>query len=1543
MSFQSRARALTVLVGLGVVGLIGAGLATMLLLLGTAGSAGANPTCTDTYTGSGSWTTAANWSTGLPGPTTYACIAASAGTVTYSSTSATTIETLVSIGSGSTLSVTNGALVFQDTVATPAMNAVTVAGGDLYVEDAASITTLSVTSGSLDGIGAITAGSLSWTGGSIGNENGGTEIGSITTTGTATIDLSTLSGTSLLNYYSLVFDGPTAIEAPATDPGFQQSYSSLVFADTSSAPTIAEGEDISNYYAAHDEVEPGVTLDVTGSTGATTTFTPTFSNYGTVDIPAAATLSLSGGGTSTGTFSLTGNGVLAVNDVTFDGAGTAVTGSSGTLAVNGSSIVSNISVGTITENGTGTSYFYGTVSATTIDTGASSGASPQEGLVFDGPTITASTLDVYGASVSGTGPISAATFNWDGGSIGSNNASADPGNLTVTGTATIDLSTASGTSIAQYFAITFEGPTAIDAPVTDPGFQMSGSSIAFADTSSAPTIAEGVNISVYYPANMLVAPGVTLDVTGSGGTTALQPAFLNDGTVDVPAGASLDLNGGGTSTGTFSLTGNGILGANDVDFDGSGTAVTGSSGTLQVNGSSISPNVSVGTITEYGSSASYFYGTINATTISTGSNTGAAPQASIGFFGPTVTTQTLDIYGGNISGVADISAVTFNWDGGAIGSLNGGVELGTLTTTGTATIDLSTASGTSVAQDFNLVLEGPTSVEAPATDPGFQLSQASMTFGDTTSSPTIAEGVTITYYYPGQVYVLPGVTLDVTGSSGATTTIEPSFYNNGAVGVPAGGVLSLAGGGTSGGTFALSGNGILAVNGVSFTNSGTAVSGSSGTFDVNGSSISSNVSVGTISDNGTSPSYFYGTVNATTISTGASSGASPQASIGFFGPTVTTQTLDVYGGNISGVADISAVTFNWDGGDLGSLNGGIQIGTLTVTGTATIDLSTASNTWYAADFNLNLNGPTTIEAPATDPGFELTQASLTFGDTTSSPTIPEGEAISSYYPGTVIVSPGVTLDLSGSSGAQTTISADFDNNGTVGVPAGSTLYLYGGGTSAGTFSLTGNGILAVNGVTFTGSRAGVTGSSGSFEVNSSSIVSNVSVGTITESGSGTSYFYGTVNATTISTGASSGATPQANLVFDGPTVTTQTLDVYGGSISGTAGISVVTFNWDGGNIGSNNGSGGYGSLTTTGTATIDLSTASSTFYAAYFNLALDGPTTITAPPTDPGFQLSQASLTFGDTSSPPTIPEGESISAYYPSTMVVAPGVTLDMSGSSGATTTIGPAFDNNGTVSVPAGATLLVSNGGTSSGTFSLVGNGILAVNQVTFVGSGSGVTGSSGTFEVNNSSIVSNVSVGTITDNGSSQTDFYGTVSATTIETGASSGASPQENLVFDGPTATAQTLGIYGASVSGTAAISAVTFNWSAGNIGTYNPSGTTGSLTTTGTATIDLSTASSTSAAQYFTLNFDGPTAIEAPATDPGFQLSASAIVFGDTTSVPTIASGVVISAYYSPARVEIASGVTLDSPSSGTVTIGPELVNHGTLLLAAGATLNVTQD
>ncbi len=1362
---HSRARTITALFGLGIASVIGGGLITLLLLFGSPLRAGAAPSCTDTYNGAsgGSWNTATNWSTGLvPGPTSFACLPASDGTITYSSSS-TTIETLLSVGSATTLSVTSGNLTFQDTEDAASINALTVAGGNIYVNDAATITTLAVTSGSLNGSGAIAAGSVSWTGGNIGTSNP-TFGGTLSVSGQTTLDLSTTSSTSVLANETLVANGPTAVEAAAGAPGFQiASNASLIFGDTTSTvaqqPTIAEGETIYNGGgSAHVEVESGVTLNMSGTSGSTTSVEVSFDNHGTVNIPASGTLSLTNGGTSTGPYNING-GILAVNGVVFEGPGTEVNGQSGpsgtaTFEVNASYIESGVSVNDITSNGNGgTTYFYDAVASATVQTGASSSGSNQENLVFYGP-VTTTALDVYGASLSGTAPISTTTFTWDAGYIGNNTPSPDTQAITVSGQATIDLSTQSTNYSLQYTVLQLNGPSAIEAPVTDPGFQVGNdATLAFGDTTSTvaqqPTIAEGETIyNGGGNSRVEVESGVTLNMSGtSGSTTSVEVSFDNLGTVNIPASGTLSLTNGGTSTGPYNING-GILAVNGVVFEGPGTEVNGQSGpsgtaTFEVNASYIESGVSVNDITSNGNGGTtYFYDAVASATVQTGASSSGSNQENLVFYGP-VTTTALDVYGASLSGTAPISTTTFTWDAGYIGNNTPSPDTQAITVSGQATIDLSTQSTNYSLQYTVLQLNGPSAIEAPVTDPGFQVgNDATLAFGDTTSTvaqqPTIAEGETI--YNGGgnsRVEVESGVTLNMSGTSGSTTSVEVSFDNLGTVNIPASGTLSLTNGGTSTGPYNING-GILAVNGVVFEGPGTEVNGQSGpsgtaTFEVNASYIESGVSVNDITSNGNGgTTYFYDAVASATVQTGASSSGSNQENLVFYGP-VTTTALDVYGASLSGTAPISTTTFTWDAGYIGNNTPSPDTQAITVSGQATIDLSTQSTNYSLQYTVLQLNGPSAIEAPVTDPGFQVgNDATLAFGDTTSTvaqqPTIAEGETI--YNGGgnsRVEVESGVTLNMSGTSGSTTSVEVSFDNHGTVNIPASGTLSLTNGGTSTGPYNING-GILAVNGVVFEGPGTEVNGQSGpsgtaTFEVNASYIESGVSVNDITSNGNGgTTYFYDAVASATVQTGTTSGN--QENLVFYGP-VTTTALDVYGASLSGTAPISTTTFTWDAGYVGSQNSSNEVGTITVSGQTTISLSTQTTTYYIAYMSLVAKGPTAITTTPNSPGFELAyNSSIIFADNTSgasnEPTIASGVTISnGGGGAHLELASGVTMD-SPSSGTTNIECALVNHGGTLMVPAGATLNAS----SSGYTQLGGKTSLSAGSTLQVGTSNGMT---------------------------------------------------------------------------------------------------------------------------------------------------------------------------------------------------------------------------
>lgn len=1332
---RSTSRLVPAFIGLGAL----FALAVVGLVLALGGThASASSLCTDTYDGpsGGSWTTAANWSTGaVPGPADFACIPSSDGTITYSdSGTTTTIESLYSVGSGTSLDIAAGALVFQDSNVASQVNALTINGGALVSYGPLTMAGLTMSSGSLSGNGQMTATSLAWTGGNFGTSGGG---GSVTVSGTATVQLSTASGTSVISQMSLVLDGATSLEAAATDSGFSiGSGGSLVFADTTTTPAnepqIAEGYSIGGGGSvAEVQVQPGVTLNVTGSSDATTTISVPLADDGAVTVPSGETLAVVGGGTSSGDFELTGATLNLVRQTVLSSG--AITGSgTTTLAVDSDSIFAPVSVSDITEDGTNSTYFYGTVTATTIQTGLSSGGN-QEYLDFDGPTTTTTNLDVYGGGVSGTGALSTSTFTWTAGYLGNQQSG---GSITVSGQATIDLSTQASTYSLANLALVLDGPATLEAPSTDPGFEIgSNGSIQLADTTtkaaSEPQIAEGLTIySGGSDAHLEVQAGVTLNMSGSdGNTTEIEVPFDNNGTVNVPGTGTLYLENGGTSPGQFNLDA-GVLEVRGVNFDGTGTQVDGTDGgpsgssVFGVDNSSISGGVSVYQVQGDASNSTYFYSTVSAAVVETGPSTASSPESALVFDGPTVSTTALDLYGGGIGGSAAISTSTLTWNAGTFGATQGG---GSVTVSGQATLDLSTQSSVPQLSYTALYLDGPAKIEAPATDPGFEVGDdGALVFADTTtvaaSEPQIAEGVTL-YNGGGSAHVdvEPGVTLNLSGSDGNNTTVEVNFDNSGTVDVPGTGTLVLTDGGVSPGLFNLDG-GILSATNVDFDGTGTQIVGTDGAPSgasellVDQSSISGNVDVATISAAAGGTTYFYGTVTAGLIETGLASNGAAQQYLDFYGPSTTATTLTLNGDGVLSSAGLDTTTLNWNAGDLGSASAG---GTITVSGTATIDLSTAEGADYLSDEQLFLDGPASIEAPVSDPGFALyNDAALVFADTTTTaadePQVAEGETIGGSS-SNVEVAPGVTFNLSGTSDAPVTIEVPFDNSGTVEIPTGAVLSLTDGGSSTGAFVFNG-ATLEASGATFDGTGTQLSGTGSSvLDTNNDSISSNLSVGTLGEDGATPSYFYGSVTASSLVTGASAGTSPQGEYYFAGPATTIATIDLYGGSLSGSGPIAATSLTWTGGSFGTE---GGGGTVTVSGSATLTLSWTATYSEVDDMALLLDGPTAVTTTTSSPGFQIGyQGSLVFGDASSEPTIASGVTIYTGGGSAILeIGPGVTLDAQG----TVNVDPPIENRGgTLLLPAGAALKAENNYTQyGGVTDLSADSTLESNVVTLLG---------------------------------------------------------------------------------------------------------------------------------------------------------------------------------------------------------------------------------
>ena len=157
-------------------------------------SSGASVNWTDS---TGFWDVAGNWSSNpqLPGATDDVIInVAGLPTVTYR----TGTNTISSLGiTNATFDVTGGVLTVSNSFSNN--SATNIISGSLRLNGAPTMASLNQTGGTLSGAGTVTAGTLTWSDGTMGeNGQGG---GTTTVTGTATID-----GTAT---YNLLYYGRT--------------------------------------------------------------------------------------------------------------------------------------------------------------------------------------------------------------------------------------------------------------------------------------------------------------------------------------------------------------------------------------------------------------------------------------------------------------------------------------------------------------------------------------------------------------------------------------------------------------------------------------------------------------------------------------------------------------------------------------------------------------------------------------------------------------------------------------------------------------------------------------------------------------------------------------------------------------------------------------------------------------------------------------------------------------------------------------------------------------------------------------------------------------------------------------------------------------------------------------------------------------------------------------------------------------------------------------------------------------------------------------
>ena len=687
------------------------------------------------------------------------------------------------VAAGATLEFDGGSFALNNASAISSSGTLQVGGGT--VSESGTLSdggTLEITGGTLTATGTITAASFSQSGGSLA------DTGTLTVSGTAVLSGGGMEGgsksavqgalvaqgpliiaggtTALDGGWTLTAEGTTNWTSGYIYFGYNPVGTSIGGTNTlvNAAKATFDDQNTAGYeivqYTGTGIFDNAGLFDKTVASGAsTTTVSTVFNNQstGTVKVDAG-TLSLTGGGTETGAFTVAAGATLE-----FDG---------GSFALNNASAIS--SSGTLQVGG-------GTVS--------------ESGTLSDGGT-----LEITGGTLTATGTITAASFSQSGGSL------ADTGTLTVSGTTVLSgggmeggsKSAVQGALVAQGPLIIAGGTTALDGGWTLTaegttnwtsgyiyfGYNPVGTSIGGTNTlvNAAKATFDDQNTAGYeivqYTGTGIFDNAGLFDKTVASGasTTTVSTVFNNQstGTVKVDAG-TLSLTGGGTETGAFIVAAGATLEFDGGSFALNNASAISSSGTLQVGGGTVSES---GTLSD-GGTLEITGGTLTAT--------------------GTITAASFSQSGGSLAdtGTLTVSGTTVLSGGGMEGGSKSAVQ-GALVAQGPLII----AGGTTALDGgWTLTAEGTTNWTSGYIYFGYNpvgtsiggtntlVNAAKATFDDQNTA-----GYEIIQYTGTGIFDNAGL-FDKTVASGASTTTVSTVFNNqstGTVKVDAG-TLSLTG------------------------------------------------------------------------------------------------------------------------------------------------------------------------------------------------------------------------------------------------------------------------------------------------------------------------------------------------------------------------------------------------------------------------------------------------------------------------------------------------------------------------------------------------------------------------------------------------------------------------------------------------------------------------------------------------------------------------------------------------------------------------------
>jgi autotransporter-associated beta strand protein len=754
--------------------------------------------------------------------------------------------------------------------------------------------------------------------------------------------------------------------------------------------------------------------------------------------------------------------------------------------------------------------------------------------------------------------------------------------------------------------------------------------------------------------------GTVTVAQGTLATTSTAP-FVNAGTVTVQAG-QLYLSGGGSSSGPFTIAdGANLTLAGDYALQPGSSIASGASSSIAINTGTLTLSTDIAA-----SNLTFSGGLISGGSLLTlaGANTWSGGTMS--------GTGTTRIPAGATLAIPLGVGVTLN--GGRTLAVAGAVtdDASSLAATGTGTAVNVVSGGSLALRGNSFTYSGPT--------PGSLNVLAGGTLTRSNSTAYTQTTLSVPLNNAGSVTVAQGTL--------ATNSTAP-FNNTGAVSIQAG-QLYLAGGGSSSGPF-------MIANGANLTLAGD-YSFLPGSSIASGASSSIAVTTGTLS-----------------LSTDIAA-----SNLTFSGGTITGGNLLTLagattwsGGTMSGTATTRIVTGASLAVPLGvgvTLSGGR---TLEIAGTVTDDASSLAITGAGSAVNVLAGGSLPLRGNSVTysgptPGALNVLAGGTVTRSNSSAYTQSSVSIPLNNAGSVTVAQGTLA---------TTSTAPFNNTGTVSIQAGQ-LYLAGGGTSSGSFTIANGANL-----TLAGDYSLLPGSS-----ISSGASSSISL---------------TTGTLTLSTDIAA-----ANLSFTGGLITGGSLLTLSGSntwnagtmsgtgttrIAGGAGLTVP--------LGVGVTLSGGRTLEVVGTMTSEASSLAVVGTGAALNVLSGGSLTLR------GNQVSYNGPT--------------------PGSVNVLPGGTLTRSGTNYTQTTLFVPLNNNGLTTVNQG-TLAISGGGSASGTFNVAAGATLIFNSDYSLAAGARLDGAgtytfsgSRTLTLNgNTTVVSSLSLSGVTINGPGDLNVQGNI---------------------------------------------------------------------------------------------------------------------------------------------------------------------------------------